>query len=58
MENPYHQHSTCRNAKPGQAGKNREQFRAEHWDKGRADRLAGLPCRSANGAYLEGWYSV
>lgn len=32
--------------------------RAKEWQKGRDDRLAGQPCRSANGAYLEGWYSV
>ena len=24
---------------------------------GKADRAAGLPCLSANGAYLNGWYS-
>lgn len=28
------------------------------FDQGRADRLAGRPCGSANGAYLDGWYSV
>ena len=28
------------------------------FEKGRSDRLRGLPCRSANGAYLDGWYSV
>jgi hypothetical protein len=28
------------------------------FQKGRADRVLGLPCRSANGAYLDGWYSV
>lgn len=32
--------------------------RATQWEKGRADRLAGEPCKSANGGYLEGWYSV
>ena len=36
----------------------REQSRAKHWDAGRADRLSGQPCRSANGEYLECWYSV
>lgn len=28
------------------------------FEQGRADRIAGDPCRSANGAYLDGWYSV
>jgi hypothetical protein len=23
---------------------------------GQADRKAGLPCKSSNGCYLEGWY--
>lgn len=36
----------------------RQHHRAQQWDLGRADRMAGLPCRSPNGAYLEGWYSV
>lgn len=36
----------------------RQSHRAKEWQKGRDDRLAGQPCRSANGAYLEGWYSV
>jgi hypothetical protein len=26
------------------------------WQKGKADRKAGKPCESANGAYLDGWY--
>jgi hypothetical protein len=25
--------------------------------QGQADRKRGLPCRSANGAYLDGWYN-
>lgn len=25
---------------------------------GKAERKAGLPCKSANGAYLNGWYST
>lgn len=29
-----------------------------NFDDGRHDRLSGLPCRSANGAYLDGWYSI
>lgn len=29
-----------------------------NFDDGRHDRLNGLPCRSANGAYLDGWYST
>lgn len=36
----------------------REQSRSKFWTEGRQDRLDGKPCRSANGAYLEGWYSV
>ena len=32
--------------------------RLKQWNIGRADRLAGKPCGSTNGAYLEGWYSV
>lgn len=24
---------------------------------GQADRKAGLPCKSSNGCYLEGWYA-
>jgi hypothetical protein len=28
------------------------------FDQGRFDRLTGNPCRSANGSYLDGWYSV
>jgi hypothetical protein len=35
----------------------REWHRAKQWELGRADRLAGEPCKSANGAYLEGWYA-
>lgn len=31
---------------------------ATQFDQGRADRIAGKPCRSANGSYLDGWYSV
>lgn len=31
---------------------------AKEFDRGRADRIAGEPCRSANGSYLNGWYSV
>ena len=27
------------------------------WYKGQRDRLTGLPCASANGLYLDGWYS-
>lgn len=35
-----------------------EPQRRDHFAEGRSDRLAGLPCRSANGRYLDGWYSV
>lgn len=28
-----------------------------NFQKGRTDRREGLPCRSANGAYLIGWYN-
>jgi hypothetical protein len=28
------------------------------WLQGEADRLNGLPCRSANGSYLNGWYAT
>lgn len=35
-------------------GRSREDYFAE----GRSDRIAGKPCRSANGGYLDGWYSV
>ena len=28
-----------------------------NWRKGLMDRLSGQPCRSANGKYLDGWYS-
>jgi len=31
---------------------------AREFERGRADRVAGEPCRSANGAYLDGWYSI
>ena len=31
---------------------------AKDFNKGRKDRVAGLPCRSANGDYLDGWYSI
>lgn len=31
---------------------------ARQFDQGRADRVRGAACRSAAGAYLEGWYSV
>lgn len=31
---------------------------AKQFDKGRHDRLSGLPCSSTNGSYLEGWYSA
>lgn len=30
----------------------------KEYDKGRIDRLTGQPCRSSNGHYLDGWYSV
>lgn len=32
--------------------------RAKMFDTGRQDRLTGKPCSSANGSYLDGWYSV
>lgn len=31
---------------------------AREFEQGRADRIAGDPCQSTNGAYLDGWYSV
>lgn len=31
---------------------------SKQFDRGREDRVAGRPCRSANGGYLAGWYSV
>lgn len=34
-----------------------ESARARAVHLGREDRQAGLPCRSSNGAYLEGWHS-
>jgi hypothetical protein len=30
--------------------------RALNFRKGQRDRLKGLPCMSANGSYLDGWY--
>lgn len=36
----------------------RQASRAHWWAVGRQQRLAGLPCSSTHGAYLEGWYSV
>ena len=33
-------------------------IQAIQFDRGREDRVAGRPCRSANGNYLNGWYSV
>ncbi len=27
------------------------------WLQGQSDRLAGKPCSSANGNYLDGWYA-
>lgn len=35
-----------------------EKAKRNKWNLGRQDRLQGLPCRFANGAYLEGWYSI
>lgn len=35
----------------------RQARRSRQWEKGRADRLAGKPCVSNDGAYLEGWYN-
>ena len=32
--------------------------REDYFAEGRSDRIAGKPCRSANGGYLDGWYSV
>ena len=29
-----------------------------NYAKGRHDYLIGMPCRSANGAYLDGWYEA
>ncbi len=29
----------------------------KYFQEGRKDRMAGQPCKSANGAYLNGWYS-
>lgn len=29
---------------------------AREFERGHADRVAGKPCRSANGDYLDGWY--
>lgn len=34
-----------------------QRWRASEWERGRCDRLAGQPCRSASGPYLEGWYN-
>lgn len=31
---------------------------ARQFERGREDRVAGRPCRSANGRYLDVWYSV
>lgn len=28
------------------------------WKIGHLDRILGHPCRSANGAYLDGWYAT
>lgn len=47
MSNPYLPAHTQRNMR-----------RANQWADGRRARLAGLPCSSTNGAWLEGWYSV
>lgn len=30
----------------------------KNYNKGRQDRLSGAGCLSANGSYLDGWYSV
>lgn len=52
MENPYQKvQRSLGHSKP-------QLQKAKHWDEGRTDALAGKPCASANGAYLEGWYSV
>lgn len=32
--------------------------RLHQWEIGRRDRIDGFPCKSTNGAYLEGWYSI
>ncbi len=32
--------------------------RAKAFESGRKDRLLGLPCGSADGAYVDGWCSV
>lgn len=47
MSNPY---------RPARTQRSRN--RAKQWDLGRQARLGGLPCSSANGAWLEGWYSI
>ena len=31
--------------------------RYQRWLAGKNDRLDGKPCASANGTYLDGWYS-
>lgn len=31
---------------------------AKQFNQGRSDRLNGQPCKSANGDYLNGWYSI
>lgn len=36
----------------------RNSTRDEAYEFGRSDRVAGHGCRSANGLYLDGWYSV
>lgn len=30
----------------------------DQFDLGRADRVRGMACRSTNGKYLDGWYSL
>jgi hypothetical protein len=33
-------------------------LRYQRWLEGNKDRANGLPCKSANGDYLNGWYAT
>ena len=61
MKNPYlpiWQPTSIEQAAVMRPELSRAHHRSKTWEIGRADRLAGKPCLSTDGAYLEGWYSV
>ena len=54
----YSPHNPYTSAQHAKGHQQPQLSRANQWEQGRADRLAGKPCSSANGAHLEGWYSI